>query len=83
VNIITIGCYNIKEETMAHENFPYDDPRVRKGLSRIYDIALLKLAKQEAEESRQDDTEGQELFILYESDLYFQRRFIHFPRLRY
>jgi hypothetical protein len=70
VNIITIGCYNIKEENMAHEGFPYDDPRVIRALSHIYDIALIKLAKQEAAESRQDDTEGQVLSITYESDLY-------------
>jgi len=56
---------------MAHEDFPYDGPRVRRGLSIIYDIALLKLAKKESEESGKDDTEGQVLSILYESDLYF------------
>jgi len=44
---------------MVSEAYPYNDPSVRCGLSIINDIALLKRAKKESEESKKKNTEGQ------------------------
>jgi hypothetical protein len=46
-----------KKASEMEASFPYHDERVRRGLCRIYDIALAKLARQ----SGQHDAECQVL----------------------